>query len=170
MQINKLCLLAVCLVFSGTISSWAISPDVKEMEAAGAWIQDHWFSAPGAAEPFSLVYDGVTSRQFLSAWQSKVTLRSLDQGRVQRIHTFTDPAGALEVRCEVVEYTKYPAVEWVVYFKNNSDNNTPILKDVQSMDLSSGQGRRSLCHPSCRRQQCRSDRFPSPYDRTVESG
>ncbi|OQA00859.1 MAG: Alpha-galactosidase [Planctomycetes bacterium ADurb.Bin412] len=136
MQINKLCLLAVCLVFSGTISSWAISPDVKEMEAAGAWIQDHWFSAPGAAEPFSLVYDGVTSRQFLPAWQSKVTLRSLDQGRVQRIHTFTDPAGALEVRCEVVEYTKYPAVEWVVYFKNNSDNNTPILKDVQSMDLS----------------------------------
>ena len=34
-----------------------------------------------------------------------------------------------------IEYNDYPAVEWTVYFKNTGSANTPILKNIQALDV-----------------------------------
>ena len=33
-------------------------------------------------------------------------------------------------------YADYPAVEWIVYFQNNGDHDTPIIEDILAMDVS----------------------------------
>ena len=38
--------------------------------------------------------------------------------------------------CEAIIYADYPAVEWVVYFQNNGDRDTPIIEDILAMDVS----------------------------------
>ena len=39
------------------------------------------------------------------------------------------------VRCVAVEYRDFPTVEWTLYFKNTSDKDTPILSDIQAIDV-----------------------------------
>jgi hypothetical protein len=47
----------------------------------------------------------------------------------------TDARTGLVCRCEIKAYADFPAVEWVVYFKNTGETNTPILSDIQSLDM-----------------------------------
>ena len=48
--------------------------------------------------------------------------------------TLTDPETGLECRCEITAYADFPAVEWVVYFRNTGAADTPILADIQPLD------------------------------------
>ena len=57
------------------------------------------------------------------------------QGRIEEIRTYTDPQRKIEVRCEIVRYTDYPAVEWTVYVKNNGKANTGIFENLMALDL-----------------------------------
>ncbi len=93
-----------------------------------------WIAA-NAGSCFSFTYGGKSSMEFLPGWKVETTETTLDAGRVQRTLVFRDPAGVLEVRCEIIEYSEYPAVEWVVYFKNVGTKDSPVLADVQAMDL-----------------------------------
>ena len=54
----------------------------------------------------------------------------------ERTTTWTDPKTGLEVRCVSVEYSDFPVVEWTVYFKNAGKAATPILADMQGMNVS----------------------------------
>ena len=38
------------------------------------------------------------------------------------------------MRCTVVEYAKFPTVEWTLSFKNSSDRDTPIVAGVLPLD------------------------------------
>jgi alpha-galactosidase len=49
---------------------------------------------------------------------------------------WTDPATGLQVRCVAIEYADFPTVEWTLYFRNTGTNDTPILSDIQALDLS----------------------------------
>jgi alpha-galactosidase len=39
------------------------------------------------------------------------------------------------LHCVGVEYGDFPTVEWTLYFRNTSGRDTPILEDIQSLDL-----------------------------------
>src|SRR5262249_10515281 len=67
--------------------------------------------------------------------------RKLDSNRIQHSVTWTDPRTGLAVRVVGIEYRDYPAVEWTVFFKNNGTSNTPILKDIQALDVVFERGR-----------------------------
>jgi alpha-galactosidase len=54
-----------------------------------------------------------------------------------RLHTLAwrDEATGLVCTLEVTEYRDFPAVEWLVRFHNEGTTDTPILSDIQAMDL-----------------------------------
>ncbi len=133
-------MLAVGLLFS--MQAHAVSPTPEEMKTAHHWVAD---KIDGLVPdlPFSFVYGGESSREFLAlasqarrTWDLDRQSETLDEQRTHRTLTYTDPYTGLEVTCEAVVYTSYPAVEWLVTFRNNGGEDTPILEDVLAMDVS----------------------------------
>jgi alpha-galactosidase len=126
-------LMAGCLMASGigwSSSLFGEEPQGGRKEAAAML---HRFLANGNA-PLSFVYGGRPSRELLPAW--KVTSHVKDESDC-RLHTvkYADPASGLELVAEICEYKDFPAVEWVLHFKNTGKVDTPILEDVQALDV-----------------------------------
>jgi len=121
---------------------------VKEMSVSeSAWWDGlaSWLETdlvgPGQA-PFCFVYDGRASQGLLAAWRYSENVRELDGKRTLKNMTWVDPSTRLEVRCEATTFKDYPAVEWVVGFRNGGSSDTPIIRDVQALDctLTKGSG------------------------------
>ncbi len=84
--------------------------------------------------PFSFIYDGKKSADLLPAWKTKVK-PSNSEGMHQRQEIiYNDPATGLVVRVTAAVFEDFPAVEWVLYFKNLGPAETPILEDIQALD------------------------------------
>ncbi len=86
------------------------------------------------ALPFSFVYDDKPSSELLASWPHQHATLVLDNGHRHRTDRWTDPQTGLQIRCVMVEFADYPAVEWTVYFKNTGDSNTAILEQIQGID------------------------------------
>jgi alpha-galactosidase len=91
---------------------------------------------PSVAPPFSFVYQGKQSADFLKNWRTERVSKTLNDGRTARTTTYSDPATGLEVRCDAVEYREYPACEWILRFKNTGAKDTGIIENILPMDLS----------------------------------
>jgi alpha-galactosidase len=119
----------------------------KEMVRAEQWITEK-FTASQPEPLFSFNYDGVSSADFLSSWSFVSSSSLLDEHRTKYIHTYTDPATGLEVRCEAVAYDDFPTVEWTVYFQNTSSVDAPILENIQTINtiFGSSSGGEYLLH------------------------
>jgi alpha-galactosidase len=98
--------------------------------------QDHFFDEPF----FSFTYDGKNSEELLAHWKQERSTRKLEDQRTEQSVTRTDPTTGLEVRCVGIEYKDFQAVEWTVYFKNTGKENTPIIQDIQAIDLNFQRG------------------------------
>ncbi|MGA7702155.1 MAG: alpha-galactosidase [Thermoguttaceae bacterium] len=94
--------------------------------------QEGLFSAD---PPFSFTYNGRPSAEFLATWQVDRKSTKLDNHRTAHTVVYRDPAGGLSLRCEAVAYDDYPTVEWTLYFKNNAAAVTPIIENIQSLDV-----------------------------------
>ena len=68
--------------------------------------------------------------------------RELDDRRIEHTLTWTDPESGLVVRCVAIEYRDFPAVEWTLYFRNTGTADTPILENIQALDIDLAAGRR----------------------------
>jgi alpha-galactosidase len=90
--------------------------------------------------PFSFVYGGKASAKLLKDWPCERASRKLDEHRTERSSVWTDPGTALQVRCVGIEYDDFPTVEWVVHFKNTGAQDTPVLSDIQAVDLALKRG------------------------------
>lgn len=88
-----------------------------------------------AGPPFSFKYDGRSSIELLKEWRLEQSSRERGPSQTERTCSWTDPKTGLQVRCIAVQYHDFPVVEWTVYFKNTGTNDTPILADIQSLDL-----------------------------------
>ena len=95
-------------------------------------VQDGLFSAD---PPFSFTYNGKPSAEFLATWKTERKMRILDDRRTAWTVTYSDPADGLVVRCETVEYKDYPTEEWTLYFKTTGKTDTPIIENIQSLDI-----------------------------------
>ncbi|MCX6927678.1 MAG: alpha-galactosidase [Verrucomicrobia bacterium] len=85
--------------------------------------------------PFSFTYNGKPSAEFLVTWKVERAPKKIEEHRVRHCVTYADPAGGLSVRCEAIEYDDFPTVEWTLYFKNTSPSETPIIENIQSLDI-----------------------------------
>ena len=95
-------------------------------------VQGGLFSAD---PPFSFTYNGKPSSEFLGTWKTDRKSKKLDEHRTAHTVTYSDPAGGLSVRCEAVEYDDFPTVEWTLHFKNTGTADTPIIENIQSLDV-----------------------------------
>jgi alpha-galactosidase len=85
--------------------------------------------------PFSFVYGGISFRDIAKNWKFKKDVKEIDA--VRRLHSlsFKDSDTGLEVIYEATEYLDFPAVEWVIGFKNHGKKDTPILEKIQALDV-----------------------------------
>ena len=90
--------------------------------------------------PFSFVYGDRTSDELLGAWKFQEMTKELDVNRISRTLDYTDPNTGLVVRCEEIEYKDFPTVEWTLYFKNTGSADTPILENIEALDIELDRG------------------------------
>jgi alpha-galactosidase len=101
--------------------------DSLAAEAGG----DFW---PGTRPPFSFKYDGVSSESCLSAWPRETHSKEL-AARVMHQTEWTDPQTGLKVSADCTVFKDFPAVEWVLRFENSGAKDSPMLQDVQALDV-----------------------------------
>jgi alpha-galactosidase len=107
--------------------------DPTEMAQQDQWVHQNLLIATNPP-PFSFTYGGQPSSRVLPSWGRVETDTILDTNRNQ--HEITWTHDDLQVRCVAVEYNDYPMVEWTVYLKNIGMSTTPILQDIQGLDIS----------------------------------
>ncbi len=90
--------------------------------------------------PFSFVYNGKPSSECLPHWSVARHSAVLDEKRIGHAVVYTEPETKLELRCEAVEYLDFPTVEWTLYFKNNGSADTPVLENIQALNLGMERG------------------------------
>ena len=92
-------------------------------------------SPPGREPPFSFVLGGQASSEVLSTWKLDRDQRALDAHRTQYTLTYTDPQSKIVVRCEAIAYDDFPVVEWTVYLRNDGATDSPLIENLQAVDV-----------------------------------
>jgi alpha-galactosidase len=129
---------AILALLLGVLPSWAadsVKPTADEMAEARRFVAAKFTAAKADRPPFSFTYNGRPSAEFLATWKVDRKSKKLDDHRTAHTVVYSDPAGGLSLRCEAVEYDDYPTVEWTLYFKNTGAADTPILENIQSLDV-----------------------------------
>ncbi len=139
-------IVTLALLFTHTRLAWAVAPSSAEISEARRWAEAKFAGAAetksggvqqacGADPFFSFTYDGKHSSELLKTWKLQRASQKLDEKRTRHELTYSDPRSELVLRCVGVEYADFPTVEWTLYFKNTGDKDTPILQDIQALDV-----------------------------------
>jgi len=97
------------------------------------WVGQHF--AKGKVPPFSFVYGGKSSDNFIRNWQfSAEKMKSTDPNVEESVYTYSDEQSGLVVKCFITCFNDFQAVEWVLRFTNSANQNSPIIKQVRSID------------------------------------
>ncbi|MBM3212692.1 alpha-galactosidase, partial [Candidatus Poribacteria bacterium] len=96
------------------------------------WVQDLF--TEGMNPPFSFIYDGKLSSEFLKDWDYSHESRQLDDSKTEHLYTYKDPKTGLQVKCKCLIFLDFPAVEWLIYFKNCGSKDTPIIENIMAID------------------------------------
>ncbi len=107
-----------------------VSP--SEIAQETNWVQTSLLTAANIP-PFSFSYNGQSSATLLPLWTRVETDTVLDTNRTQ--HVITWSTNGLSVRCVAVAYSDYPVVEWTVYLTNTGTAATPMLTNLQALNL-----------------------------------
>ena len=86
-------------------------------------------------EPFSFIYDGKSSREILPTWERKQETRMLSGNREVRVSTYRDRRTGLVITDQLTRYKDFHAVEWVLRFTNTGSTDTPIIEELNALDL-----------------------------------
>jgi alpha-galactosidase len=92
-------------------------------------------SAYESGMPFSLVFDGKPSKEFLPSWQKSETVHPLPGGRTLRTITYRDPVTHLEVSREITTLPGEHAVEWLLRLRNSGTKDSAVLENILPLDV-----------------------------------
>ena len=95
---------------------------------------DLLFGSAGSQPPFSFLYHNVPSANLLKGWKHTAQVQYVADRTVYTAR-WTDPVTSLCVSAVATAYKRYPAVEWVLDFENQGKQDTPILEDIQAVDV-----------------------------------
>jgi alpha-galactosidase len=140
-----------------THAALGVAPTPDELAAASQWAAARFQVARQTPTPqttpsseltppglsgamFSFKYDGRSSDELLKHWSLEQSSRERDQSQTERTLTWSDPKTGLQVRCVVIEYHDFPTVEWTIHFKNTGTNDTPIIENIQALELDLNRG------------------------------
>jgi alpha-galactosidase len=103
-----------------------------------AWVR-RWcrayFAAQSRRRPFSFAFGGRRSEDLLRSWPLQRSTRPLDRHRTAITLVWTDPVTGLAVRCKASAYRDSPTVEWTLHFRNSGTADTPIIEQIQALDM-----------------------------------
>jgi alpha-galactosidase len=106
------------------------------------WIEEHF--AKGKVPPFSFVYGGKSSDNFIRNWQySTEKIKSTDPAVEESVYTYSDKRSGLVVKCFVTYFNDFQALEWVLKFSNTSGKDAPLIEKAAVIDhsfISEGKG------------------------------
>jgi alpha-galactosidase len=86
------------------------------------------------ATPFSFRYGSVASTSFLKEWKRVIETRETPSRTIHDV-SWTDPKTALRVSATVTAFKRYPGIEWVMQFENRGAQDTPLIEDLQPLDV-----------------------------------
>ncbi len=84
--------------------------------------------------PFSFVYDGAASGDLLRDWNQSLEVQE-EKTRVIYSILWTDPKNGLRVSAVATAFKRFAAVEWLLYFENTGTQDTPIIENIQTLDM-----------------------------------
>jgi alpha-galactosidase len=136
LKTSCICSFVTLLAFC-SVAAKAVEPNQEELTAARHWVKSSFEGNPKKGDSFffSFNYGGKPCSEFLPCWEFKHSSRKLDDLRTEHTIVYTDPKTKLVIRCVGVEYRDFPNVEWTIYFKNNGKEDSPILSDIQPLDI-----------------------------------
>jgi alpha-galactosidase len=82
----------------------------------------------------SFILGGKPSAALLPNWTREVHQSVLPGVGESFEVVYQDPESRMEVRLHAKCFKDFPAVEWLVRFKNNGDKESPLLENIQAMD------------------------------------
>lgn len=89
----------------------------------------------GSRYPFSFTYGNKLSDDLLDGWHTESRSEKIDADRTTITRVWADPETGLRVHWEAVRYSDFPALDWILHFENAGKADTPIIADIQAMDL-----------------------------------
>jgi hypothetical protein len=104
-------------------------------EAFSARIRGNLSDRMNPGIPFSFVYGGKNSTDFLDGWKKQVKDEKIDATKCRHTLTLTDPVTGLEVRAVATIYTNTAGVDWTLYFTNNGTMDSPVIEQVNALDV-----------------------------------
>ena len=119
-------ILILCFVVAGTADPSLMANGVQRV----AWLLQNF--SKDQVPPFSFNYDGKNSNDFIKSWKFHQEQKALDAARTEYTFTYVDLKTGLEVKCLCTVFADYPAIEWLLKFKNTSTKNTPILEEINT--------------------------------------
>ena len=90
--------------------------------------------------PFSFVYGGKPSSEFLHSWSREVKVEKVSDSTFCRTLTLTDTATRLEVRAVCLVYQDTAGVDWTIHFTNKGDKDSPVIEQLKALDAAVGVG------------------------------
>ncbi|HBB90311.1 MAG TPA: alpha-galactosidase [Bacteroidales bacterium] len=131
----------VLLLVSGLLlgNSYAFSqprmPETKTGFEPVRWAGQNF--AAGKVPPFSFTYGGKESKSFITAWEFSASKLPQSDPSVQNMQfSWRDRKTGFTATCLVTCFLDYPAIEWVVKFKNGQGQNSLLLEKVKAIDYS----------------------------------
>jgi alpha-galactosidase len=123
-------LFGAAIFTTGAFAVVTVTPE--EMAQKNQWVQQNFLTATNLP-PFSFVYGGVSSTRVLPGWKRSQVDTLLDSNRTEHVIVWTN--NFVRLRCVAVEYLDFPMVEWTIYLKNIGGGTTPLLANIEGLDL-----------------------------------
>lgn len=150
------------------------APTTVEQARARAWLETAF--RPGANPdparlPLSFRYGDQSSAGLLAGWRAEWRPVERDAAGERHVLTLTDPATGLRLRCEITAFADFPAVEWVAHLANTGPADTPIIADLQPLDVAFAVApeQRSCWLHHAKGSQCHLDDF-APLQNQLTAG
>jgi alpha-galactosidase len=145
---KRLFILFTVLIITGMANCQETTKPARADFDVHQWIEKNF--AKNALPPFSFNLGGVNSKNFITGWDYNAEIKeSTNPDSEEFVFTYSDKQSGLMVNCFVSCFKDFPAVEWVLKFKNLSGRNSPILEQVKAIDylfVSGQEGTFTLYH------------------------
>ena len=114
--------------------------------------------------PLSFRLGGKSSTEFFTIGRRELSVTEPVPGERVCVVCYRDAASGMTCRIEARQFSDFSAVEWIAYFANESDQESPLLEDVRALDL-------AWPSPAPARLHCArgSDERPDDFEYVVES-
>ncbi len=127
-----ICLSLWLLLQTSATAQCAITFDSKSIDIE-KWIKTTF--GRNKIPPFSFVFGFTSSASFITGWNHSIKqLPSPESHCVKYLVTYTRPKSKFRVECDITGYTDFQAVDWVLRFVNDTEEPTPQISHVRSVD------------------------------------